>query len=92
MIAKLKFLLSVFAMLASLLAASQIHAHETGMHDANQSCISCDVEDIAAHGSAPASSLIPQPRIVDNPLFFSVDYAYTAHAFFGAIRAPPLFS
>ena len=92
MIAKLKFLLSVFAMLASLLAASQLHAHETGIHDANHSCISCDVEDIAAHGSAPASPLILQPRIADDQRFISVDYAYTVHAFFGAIRAPPLFS
>lgn len=79
-------------MLVSLLAASQLHAHEAGMHDANNSCISCDFEDIAAHGSAPASSLPLQPRIVESALFFSVDYTYIAQPFFGAIRAPPLFS
>lgn len=79
-------------MLASLLAASQLHAHETGLHDANDHCISCSFEDISAHGSAPANPLVLQSGIVDNPLFFSVDYTYTAHAFFGAIRAPPLFA
>ena len=42
-------------MLGCLLAAVQVHAHESGIQDVDHACISCDLEALGAHAAMPSS-------------------------------------
>lgn len=86
---KFKLILGMLAMFGCLLAASQLHAHESGIHDQNHTCISCDIDDITAHGAAPANSLLLQKKAIEGVELryaISVSYQLAVHS---AIRAPP---
>lgn len=92
MIGKFKLLLNMLAMLGCLLAASQLHAHETGLHDVDHACISCDVEDIAAHGAAPTAFFLFQQQLLTTEVFVCLSSLPVQVTAFGTIRAPPYFS
>jgi len=79
-------------MLSCLIAASQLHAHEAGLHDVEHACISCDLEDIVSHGAVTSSfhfAIVPETETDNAPVSFTRvcgdHYAY-------AIRAPPALS
>ncbi|MDT8376284.1 MAG: hypothetical protein RQ867_06020 [Mariprofundaceae bacterium] len=92
MIGKFKLLLNMLAMLGCLLAASQLHAHETGLHDVDHACISCDLEDITAHGVAPTATFALADRTSDVEVCSYTACASVPHLSFTSIRAPPLLS
>ncbi len=79
-------------MLGCLLAASQLHAHEFGLHTLNHTCISCDIDDITAHGAAPASSLLLQKHLFEGVDLSSASNVSCQLLTLSAIRAPPRFS
>ena len=86
---KLKLLLNMLAMLGCLLAATQVHAHESGLHDVQHSCISCDLEDITAYGAAPAAVFVLADRTSDIEVYSYIGCTSAPHISFTSIRAPP---
>jgi thiamine monophosphate kinase len=79
-------------MLGCLLAATQVHAHQSGLHDINHTCISCDLEDIAAHGAAPTATFALAVQASDIEVHLYTSCVSATHLSFSSIRAPPLFS
>ncbi|MFC1536701.1 hypothetical protein ACFL19_00440 [Pseudomonadota bacterium] len=89
MTGRVKLLLSTIAMLGCLMAASQLHAHESGLHDIDHACISCDLEDVVSHGAVTSAIFSLEMALQE-----SEDVAYASHACtsllsFSSIRAPP---
>jgi len=72
------------------LAASQLHAHETGLHDIDHACISCDLEDVFSHGAIPSSPFSLKTQPVESKTAAYTTYTYTISQSFSSIRAPPL--
>ena len=79
-------------MLGCLLAASQLHAHESGLHDLNHFCISCGIDDVTAHGAAPATIVLLQNDAFETVLFLYTSSRSFQTVTFRAIRAPPCLS
>ena len=89
---RLKLLPSLLALLGCLLAASQMHVHEAGLYAIDHTCISCDLEDVVAHGAAPSSSFVlPQP-MADAELVSSRGFFLTSYRTLTSIRAPPAYA
>ena len=80
----------MLAMLGCLLAASQLHAHEAGLHDVDHACISCDLEDIVSHGAVPVSTFALKTDVQSSDVVFYRSYTFTPAFSFSSIRAPPL--
>ena len=80
----------MLAMLGCLLAASQLHAHEAGLHDVDHACIGCDLEDIVSHGAIPASAFALKTDVQSSDVIVYTGYAFTLPLSFSSIRAPPL--
>ena len=86
---KFKLLLSMVALLGCLLAASQLHAHEAGLHDIDHICLSCDLEDVASHGIAP-ENLSSLTVLLQDSLATSQNRCFKVLCqSFSQIRAPP---
>lgn len=82
----------MLAVLGCLLAAAQVHAHEAGLYDIQHSCISCDFEDIAAHGAAPVAAFALTPQLPDAELYSFYGFASALCLIHTSIRAPPQLS
>ena len=89
MIGKFKLLMSLFAMLGCLLAASQLHAHEAGLYDVDHACLSCDLEHVVAHGAVPATAPTSSLQMPDTCVGSENNYISFAEYAFQQIRAPP---
>ena len=83
-------MLGLLAMLGCLLAASLLHAHETGLHDIDHTCISCELEEILSHAAVPSSPLALKTQPVESKTAAYTTYTYTISQPFSSIRAPPL--
>jgi len=92
LIGKFKLLLGMLAMLGCLLAATQLHAHEAGLHDIDHACISCDLEDVLSHGAVPALLFSLNAQPAESVITAYITHAYTVSQSFSSIRAPPLHS
>jgi len=57
-----RVLLGMLALIGCLLAASTLHTHEPGLYDVGHTCVSCDLEELNAHGALPAMA----PRLPDS--------------------------
>jgi len=79
-------------MLGCLLAATQLHAHETGLHDIDHGCISCDLEDVLSHGAVPETVFSLKADMHIAEVAFYAGYNHSARSSFISIRAPPLHS
>jgi len=89
LITKLKFVLSIVALLGCLMAAAEVHAHETGLHDVEHTCLSCDFEDVVSHGVAV--SFTPPLKLSAHEqseyLYYSSYFDFNGYKY--RIRAPP---
>ena len=90
MICKFKLLLGLLAISGVLLAASQLHVHETGLHDIDHACISCDLKDLVSHGAVPVSLFFLNAQQTEGEKTAYTEYYHTVSCSFGSIRAPPL--
>jgi len=89
---RLKLLPSLLALLGCLLAASQMHVHEAGFYAADHTCISCDLEDIVAHGVAPSNAFMLLQPMADTEVVSSRHFLLTSHRTLTSIRAPPAYA
>lgn len=73
-----------------LAAASSLHAHEQGLYDIDHACISCDLEDMSAHGALPAAAAVAAPQVLSARTESVCTHIATADPVRLPIRAPPL--
>ncbi|RLL52233.1 hypothetical protein D8Y20_07455 [Mariprofundus sp. EBB-1] len=90
---RLQWICSMLAVVGCLYAVASIHSHDDGLHALGGSCISCSLEDVAAHGAAPSVVFDATANLSHIDSAISQAAAYVAVASISAlIRAPPFFS
>ncbi len=90
---RMQWMLSMVALLLCLWSVASVHSHESGLHTLGDSCISCNLEDVTAHGSGITLVVQPNPNLsfIEPTRSFAALRAAAARAA-APIRAPPLFS
>lgn len=88
---QLQWMLSALAIVVCLYSTSIVHYHETGFHAAETDCISCNLEEVTAHGSILSKSPAHPSHFVEaaHKALVEISFAKAVDIVFEA-RAPPL--
>jgi len=88
---QLQWLLSALAIVVCLYSTSSVHYHEAGFHAAGTGCISCNLEELTAHGSILSKTPSHPSHFEEIPhiALARISFAKAINVVFKA-RAPPL--
>jgi len=92
-VSRMQWMVSMLAIVGCLWSAGTVHNHDGGLYALDSVCISCDLEDLVAHGAAVTTTVAITSSLSHiEPAVSAAAYHVTAARAAASIRAPPFFS